>query len=73
MRDSRDWEGSFVRFAVITLAFLMIVAILRGGPWNIAHVPPNAGPSNTPGSTGSAILNDPPPVGPSQTTTGTAR
>jgi hypothetical protein len=73
MRDSRDWQGSFGRFAVIAIAFLVVVAILKGGPGNIAHVPPNAGPSGTPGSTGSAVLNDPPPVGPSQTTTGRAR
>jgi len=75
MRDGQDWEGSFGRFAVIALAFLVAVAIARGGgPWNIPHVPPNAGPSGTPGSTGSAVLNDPPPaVGPSQTTTGMAR
>jgi hypothetical protein len=72
MRDRQDWEGSFGRFAVIALAFLVAVAILRGGPWNIPHVPPNAGPSGTPGSTGSAVLNDPPPaVG--STTTGRAR
>jgi hypothetical protein len=68
MRDSRDWEGSFGRFAVIALAFLVVVAILRGGPWNTPHVPPNPGPSGTPGSTGSAVLNDPPPAVGSETT-----
>jgi hypothetical protein len=74
MPDRQDWEGSFGRFAVIALAFLMAVAILRGGPWNTQHVPPNPGPSGTPGSTGSAVLDDPPPaLGPSQTTTGMAR
>jgi hypothetical protein len=72
MRDSRDWEGSFKRFVVIALAFLVAIAILRGGPWSIPHVQPNAGPSGTPGSTGSAVLDDPPPaVG--STTTGMVR
>jgi len=74
MRNGQDWGGRFGRFAAIALAFLAVVAIARGGPWNISHVPPNPGPSGTPGSTGSAVLNDPPPaVGPSQTTTGMAR
>jgi hypothetical protein len=71
MRDGQDWEGSFGRFAVIALALLVMVAMARGGPWTI---PPNPGPRGTPGSTGSAVLNDPPPaVGRSQTTTGMAR
>jgi hypothetical protein len=74
MRDRQDWEGSFGRFAVIVLAFLVVVAIARGGPWTIPHIPPNPGPSGTQGSTGSAVLHDPPPeVGLSQTTTGMAR
>ena len=74
MRDGQDWEGSLGRFAVIVLAFLVVVALARGGPWSIPHIPPNPGPSGTPGSTGSAMLNDPPPaVGRSQTTTGMAR
>jgi hypothetical protein len=70
----RDGQGSFGRFALIILAFLVLFAIARGGPWNIPHVPPNPGPSGTPGSTGSTVLYDPPPaVGPLQTTTGMAR
>jgi hypothetical protein len=73
MRNGQDW-GSFGRFAAIAVAFLLAVAIARGVPWNIPHVPPNAGPTGTPGSTGSAVLHDPPPeVGSSQTTTGMAR
>ncbi|MDB5610121.1 MAG: hypothetical protein JWP25_7021 [Bradyrhizobium sp.] len=72
MRDNRDWEGSFRRFAIIAVVFLVAVAILRGGPWNITHVAPNPGPSGTPGST---VLDETPPpaVGPSETTTGVAR
>jgi hypothetical protein len=70
MRDSQDWEGSFGRFAVIALAFLVAVAILRGELWNTPHVAPNPGPSGTQGST---VLDDPPPaVGSSETTTGMA-
>jgi hypothetical protein len=72
MRDKQDWEGSFGRFAIIALAFLVVVAIMRGGPWNIPHVPPNPGPSGTPGS---AVLDETPPPaqGPSETSTGMAR
>jgi hypothetical protein len=67
MRSGQDWEGSFGRFAVIILAFLVVFAIARGGPWT-------PGPSGTQGSTGSAVLNDPAPaVAPSQITTGMAR
>jgi len=69
MRDSQDWEGSFRRFAVIAVAFILAVAILTWGPWNSTHVAPNPGPSVTPGST----MTPPPAVGPSETTTGAAR
>jgi len=37
MRDSQDWEGSFRRFAVIAVAFILAVAILIWGPWNTTH------------------------------------
>jgi hypothetical protein len=72
MRDSQDWEGSLRRLAAIAAAFILAVAILTWGPWNTAHIPPNPGPSGTPGST---VLEETPPpaVGPSETTTGMAR
>jgi hypothetical protein len=70
MRDSR--EGSFRRFALIAVAFILAVAILTWGPGNIAHVPPNPGPSGTPGSTVPDEV-PPPAAGPSETTTGPAR
>jgi hypothetical protein len=72
MRDSRDWEGSLRRFAIIAVVLLVAVVVLARGPWNISHVAPNAGPSGTLGST---VLNETPPtaVGPSGTTTGAAR
>jgi hypothetical protein len=69
MRDSQD---SFRRFAAIAVAFILAVAILTWGPWNTTHVPPNPGPSGTPGST--TLGQTPPPAnGPSDTATGTAR
>jgi hypothetical protein len=72
MRDSQDWEGSFGRFAVIAVAFVLAVAIVTWGPGNTPHVAPNPGPSGTPGST--VLEGTPPPAeGPSQTTTGMAR
>jgi hypothetical protein len=74
MRDSQDREGSisFQTFAVIAVAFILAIAILTWGPWNIAHVAPNPGPSGTPGST--ALDRTPPPaMSPSETTTGVAR
>jgi hypothetical protein len=66
-----DWEGSLRRFVVIAVSFVLAaVAILTFGPSNTTHVPPNPGPSGTPGST----LADPPLAqGPSRTTTGTTR
>ena len=72
MRDSQDREGSFRRFAVIAVAFVLAVAIVTWGPWNTTHIPPNPGPSGTPGST---VLDEvpPPAEGPSKTTTGMAR
>ena len=72
MRDSQDREGSFRRLAAIAAAFILAVAFLTWGPWNITHVAPNAGPSGTSGST---VLEETPPpaVGPSETTTGRAR
>jgi hypothetical protein len=72
MRDSQDWEGSFLRFAAIAVAFVLAVAIVTWGPWNTTHVAPNPGPSGTPGST--VLDGTPPPAkGPSETTTGMAR
>jgi hypothetical protein len=69
MRDSQD---RFRRFAAIAVAFILAVAILTWGPGNITHVPPNPGPSGTPGST--TLDQTPPPAdGPSETTTGAAR
>jgi hypothetical protein len=71
MRDSQHREGSFRRLAAIAAAFILAVAILTWGPWNATHIPPNPGPSGTPGST---VLKEPPPdVGASETTTGMAR
>ena len=72
MRDSQDWEGTFRRFNVIAVAFVLAVAIVTWVPWNTTHVAPNHGPSGTPGST---VLNEAPPPakGPSETTTGMAR
>ena len=72
MRDSQDREGNFRTFAVVTVAFMLAVAILTWGPWNTPHVAPNPGPSGTPGST--VLDGTPPPAeGPSQTTTGMTR
>jgi len=61
----------FRTFAVIAVVILA-VAILTGGPWNTERIPPNPGPSGTPGST---VLDQAPPpaAGPSGTTTGAAR
>jgi hypothetical protein len=72
MRNSQDWEGSFRRFAVIAVAFVLAVAIATWGPWNTTHIAPNPGPSGTPGST---VLNETPPPTerPSKTTTGMVR
>jgi hypothetical protein len=72
MRDSQDWQGSFLRFAAIAVAFVLAVAIVTLGPSNTTHVAPNPGPSGTPGST---VLDETPPPakGPSETTTGMAR
>jgi hypothetical protein len=72
MRDSQDWEGSFRRFAVIAVAFVLAVAIVTWGPWNTTHIAPNPGPSGTPGST---VLNETPPPAepPSKTTAGMVR
>ena len=70
MRDS--WEGSFRRYAVMAVAFILAVAILTWGPWNTTHVAPNPGPG---GTTGSTVLDGTPPPaeGPSKSTTGMAR
>ena len=72
MRDSQDWEGTFRRFAVIAVAFILAVSILTWGPWNTTHVAPNPGPG---GTTGSTVLDGTPPPaeGPSKSTTGMAR
>ena len=59
MRDGQDWEGTFRRFNVIAVAFVLAVAILTWGPWNTTHVAPNPGPSGTPGST---VLDETPPA-----------
>jgi hypothetical protein len=72
MRDSQDREASFRRFVVIAVAFVLAVAIVTWRQQTTTHIPPNPGPSGTPGST--ALDGKPPPAeGPSQTTTGTAR
>jgi hypothetical protein len=72
MRDSQDWEGTFRRFNVIAVAFVLAVAIVTWGSWNTPHVAPNPGPIGTSGST--VLDGIPPPAeGPSQTTTGAAR
>ena len=74
MRDSQDRKGSISFRAVgfIALAFILAVAILTWGPWNTARVPPNPGPSGTPGAT--ALEQAPPPAaGPTGTTTESAR
>jgi hypothetical protein len=62
MRDSQDREGSisFRTLAVIAVVFILTVAILSWGPWNIEHVASNPGPSGTPGST--AVDQTPPPA-----------
>jgi hypothetical protein len=62
MRDSQGRKGSisFRTFAVIAAAFILTVAILSWGPWNIEHVASNPGPSGTPGST--AVDHTPPPA-----------
>ena len=72
MRDSQDREGSFRRFAVIAVAFVLVVAVLTWRQQTTTHIAPNPGPSGTPGST--VLDGKPPPAeDPSQTTTGTAR
>ena len=72
MRDNQDSEGYVRRFAVVAVAFILAIAILIWGPWNITHIAPNPGPSGTPGST--ALDQTPPPAaGPSESTTGAAR
>ena len=72
MRDSQDWAGSLRSFALIAAAFVLAVAIVTWGPWNTTHIPPNPGPSGTPGSTVQEEV-PPPAEGPSKITTGTAR
>jgi hypothetical protein len=72
MRDSQDREGSFRRFAVIAVAFVLLVAILSWRQQTTTHIAPNPGPSGTPGST--ALDGKPPPAeGPTETTAGMAR
>ncbi len=72
MRDSQDREGSIRRFAVIAVAFILALAIVRWGPWNTTHIESSPGPSGIPGST--ALNQTPPPAAsPSETTTGAAR
>jgi hypothetical protein len=58
-----------MRFIVIAVAFVLAVAILTSR--STTHIPPNPGPSGTPGST---LLAEPPPVeGASRATKGLAR
>jgi hypothetical protein len=74
MRDSQDRNGSMSgrTLAAITVAFVLALAILIGGPWNTRHVASNPGPSGTPGSM-TVDKTPPPAAGPSGTTTGAAR
>ncbi len=74
MRDNHDRKGSISggTLAIIAAAFVLALAVLTWGPWNINHVASNPGPSGTPGST--AVEQAPPPApGPSGTTTGAGR
>jgi hypothetical protein len=71
---TNDWKGSLggKRLAAIVAGLLLLFAILMWGPWNVAHVPTNPGPSGTPGST--VTGRTPPPAdGPSGATTGAAQ
>jgi hypothetical protein len=73
MRDSQDREGSIsFRALAVIAAFILAVAILTWGPWNIEHVASNPGPSGTPGST-EPDQTPAPAAGPGETTTGAAR
>ena len=72
MRDNQDQKGStsIRTLAVIAAAFILAIAALA---WeNTTHVPPNSGPSGTPGST-VQDQTPPPAAGTSETTTGTVR
>ena len=74
MQDSRDRKSSTNgrTLAIVAAAFILALAILAWGPWNIGHVASNAGPSGTAGST--AVEQTPPPAeSPSGNTTGSAR
>jgi hypothetical protein len=73
MRNN-DHEGKFSgrKLVAIVAVFILALAFFVWGPWSGTHVASNPGPSGTSGST---IVNPPPPpaTGPSETTTGTAR
>jgi hypothetical protein len=60
--------SSRMRFIVIAVTFVLAVAILTSR--STTHIPPNPGPSGTPGST---LLAEPPPAGGPSHTTGMAR
>jgi hypothetical protein len=74
MSDPQNRQGGISRatFVVVVAAFVLALAILAWGPWNMGHVASNPGPSGTPGST--ALDRTPPPAaGPSENTTGAGR
>ncbi len=74
MPDNHDRKGSTSggTLAIIAAVFVVALAVLTWGPWNIKHVDSNPGPSGTPGST--ALEQTPPPAAsPSGSTTGTGR
>ena len=74
MPDNHDRKSSISggTLAIIAAVFVLALAVLTWGPWNINHVDSNPGPSGTPGST--ALEQTPPPAAsPSGSTTGTGR
>jgi hypothetical protein len=74
MPDNHDRKGSTSggTLAIIAAVFIVALAVLTWGPWNIKHVDSNPGPSGTPGTT--ALEQTPPPAAsPSGSTTGTGR
>ncbi len=74
MPDNHDRKGSTSggTLAIIAAVFVVALAVLAWGPWNMKHVDSNPGPSGTPGST--ALEQTPPPAAsPSGSTTGTGR
>ena len=70
--NDREGKVSGRKLVAIVAVFIFAFAFFVWGPWSGTHVASNPGPSGTSGST---IVNQPPPpaTGPSETTTGTAR